>query len=347
MRSQHLYEQGLETAEQRLEAAGFHTMHMSDMPEHPGLVAGTNDGANVHVTINGDIQAAQDIVFAVVPSGTYVRSDSQTVRSYANHIALGPDTAYVNMEVVGPKDQKLDTRAKRRGVAHGDLDLPSERILWGAQHAILQFIDEKRLRDDQRVHLYGPSAGAIVAGVPRLNARNPSYGITTFASVGLQDPIGLHRRNGLRVFADAAMSGGKLFENIQDSDSPALLEAFGITSRFKPYAYAKFNVEILNSIAEYFFADWKTNVAAARLYGKESIGYAVTGLAGQTIDPMNVTIGWAKDSRVVSQKVRELYAEWPGIDTYETPGDHSDMDSMKRGPAGVVASTRLFLPKAA
>jgi hypothetical protein len=280
----------------------------------------------------GSVPDAWTVLYSVIPYSTKLSDDSIKLRLAAQHAALGDEYALVGIEAYNPTEKRLD-HEQRHEIKAGIFRPFSERAL--------RVIEATKLRPDQQVGLYGYSLGADVASEVTYDVlTDPSRGIVAFDVLGIYEAARMRNRNRGAVALAFAGSGKDLWQNILDSESPALLEARGVadTSEQSKKAHAAaVNKVVLN----YNLADPRGNLAIMKGFGHDITKHQLKVITANRDMPLT-TIGRMRDSTLMPADFDADLESSHRLVIKEYPGDHSAADNLKKSVEFILQTARTL-----
>jgi pimeloyl-ACP methyl ester carboxylesterase len=327
-----MHETEFETlAQHRLRAAGFHEKSLADL-ELPQVQRLEFVGTPVNLCYieMGNTAEAETVIFSVIPYSTTLEDNSIKVRLAAQQATLGPETAVVGVQVYEPVHQGLSPK-QRELIAAGSFEPFADRLLM-----TMQLLN---IREDQRISLYGFSMGADVSTEAAYsNIKNQNRGIARIERLGVFEPVRVMKRGAIAVAGTFGKSGKNLYQNVIDSDSPALLEARGIDLTDKRAA-KKHAASVNRGVLGYNRKDIRGNYAILRGFGHD---YTIARLNEMSLagisnkDMPQMIVARLMDSGLTPRKALARLRTGENLEVFEYEGDHSAADKLQRSGAFVL-----------
>lgn len=318
----------------RLYQADFHNSSLEDLDLPDVQYTEWLGGVKIPYAVFGDLDAPK-VLFATSPYGCKVDDESQMVRLKAQQIALGDEACVVGLHVYEPKNLELSYDDKKK-VADGSFLPFADRVL-----AVMKEVDPK---DDQQVGLYGFSMGADVSVETAYqmisNDRRGEYPVDMLGAI---EPARVTARGTMAVVRAFGKSGKGLYDNVLESNSPALLEARGIDPEDSK-ARKKHDSSVRRGVMKYNAADVSGNLAIVRGFSGDDTLRQLNKMASSDDMPPTL-VGRMADSRVSTPDFLKRLSQSESIETFEMPGDHSLGDNVRKS-AAFMARTVLISPRA-
>ena len=256
--------------------------------------------------------------------------------------ALGEEFCVVGIEAYAPKTMSLN-RFERGLVSRGDFTPLSEREL--------RVIEALRLRNGQSLLFDGQSlAGDLAVQTAHDMLFDKNKGIAEVTGLSPTECARTKKRGFFRMTGAMALSGGRLQENIMDSDVPALLEAWGVapTDRGDEKAIKKaVNAKVNSDVLAYMLGDVASHVAMTRGFATDASVQQLIRIFKESDLPVMVTR--SHDSRVFAESgMKELREHSrPGVELWTNhDNDHSADDNVRASAARILYFARLATAQA-
>ncbi len=316
-----------EAAAERLAEIGFLEKPLSSF-EFPVI----ENAEDTRYAVFGSVPDAWTVLYSVIPYSTKLSDDSIKLRLAAQQAALGNEYALVGIEAYNPSQKRLD-HEQRHEIKAGIFRPFSERVL--------RVIEATKPRDEQEAGLYGYSLGADVATEVAYDVlTDPSRGIITLDVLGVYESARMRNRGRLAVAAAFAGSGKDLWQNVLDSQSPALLEARGITDtseQSKKAHAAAVNKGVLN----YNLADPLGNWAIMKGFGHDTTKRQLEVITANRDMPLT-TIGRMSASTLMPADFDINFEPSHRLIVKEYFGDHSAADKLQKSVEFILQTARTL-----
>jgi pimeloyl-ACP methyl ester carboxylesterase len=318
-------------ASERLSEAGFHekTLEELSIPDIKQLVV-IEDGKEkaLNYIEMGDTNNAKHLVFTIPPYSTNIRDEFIQVRLSAQQAALGEQYALVGVQAHGTDDESLSWK-QRKQVARGDFQPFADRAMAVMEHL--------KPRDDQTVSLYGYSMGAdISTEVAYQNLWNVHRGMREIESLGVYEPARVMKRGAIAVAAAFASSGDRLFENVIDSDSPALNESRGIDPS-DPKAKFKHDMWVNKTVGAASILHVPHTYAFLKGFGTPETVRQLEAITADRLAPKRINVAQMEESGITPLEPIERLPD-SIIRDLDQKGDHSSADNVVRGAGFIMRS---------
>lgn len=316
----------------RLERAGFGELHLADLNIPTIECVEAADGTPLFYSVHGDRNAAETLVFIPMSYSANFEDPSQQVRLAAQQIGLGDEFCVVGVQLYAPNIQEFN-HAERALISKGEFSPFANRLL--------TVIETVATNPDQDVMLYGFSLGGDVSiETAYQNTTNPNKGVRQINRIGAQDCARSKTRNplwgGIAISKAFEKSGEHLFKNVVLSRSPALLEARGGIDLDDPAAEDRHAKYVKGAVMAYVKADLLGNLAQVRGLATNRSQIQVHELM-QNPDAPRQVIGRLEDSLICPPSfiddLRVFFGDTYNTHIYETEGDHSTVDNVRKSAA--------------
>lgn len=314
----------------------------------PGVQAVTTDNSATRFVAFGNVLSTPNVMSVVAPYSTLVDAPHYLVRLKAMQVALGDEFSLIAIEANNPNKQKF-TKEQRKKVSQGNFDPLSERVLSVLEH--------KQFESDQKIFLYGHSMGADVSTeLAFQNQFNPSRGILNIAGLCINEAARTTKRTPREVLGAFKKSGTGLLQNVIDTNSPALLDAWKLplfSFNVEDFRY-RFEVRVGLGVGKYAIADVLGNLALVRGFATDRTIEQIERLNTEHLRVKNSRINRAinntfpitaiksTNSNVFDQSgfdriQLESMRKGSEITTREVNGDHSNDDNIRIAASTVLA----------
>ncbi len=315
----------------RLDTAGFEYLSFADLYIPPIKKAEAFDGSVVPYMQFGDRAEAKAFVFMPLAYSGSLSNPSEQVHMFAYQKVLGKDYCLVGVQPYDPKDNQYQKEDLKK-IAKGDWQPMADRVL--------TVIKEVNPGDDQELILYGYSLGADVSVETAFQMlTNEQRGIRKVDKLGAVEYARGKDRGflgGLAIMRAFSKSGKNLFQNVVDSDSPALLEARGIDLS-DPKAQKKHKKAVARSVTAYALSDIGATLAGFSGAATNRSLRQLNIIGKNRQDAPRITVGHMDDSLICPDE-STLYLE-RSIRTFRESGDHSTGDNIRRSASFVLQVT--------
>lgn len=325
-------------ARERLAEAGFGERQLSDFEQPELKTTSAPDGTHVPHLIVGDLDAPKKLV-EVAPYSTDVDSPHYRLRLIGHQTVLGADYCVIGTQAFNPSAQSL-TRVQRRITRTGDFTALSDRV----EAVVASYGIES-------VSAYGQSMGGDVSMQLAYNATfDENRGNIDVVAVGAHDIAKSIKRSPvlavgvIKMMVAQATSGKALYDNVWESGSPALLEAWNLEDGegAQEAQRKEFDKQLGKGVIRYWLSDVPANWALTRGFATPTTIDQAIKLASET--DTFVSVGKQRDSSVMHRDGymrlltgSGLTAQFDGkLHSYADAGDHSDDDNIIRSAGRVL-----------
>jgi alpha-beta hydrolase superfamily lysophospholipase len=254
------------------------------------------------------------------------------MRLASQQTALGPDYNVVGVEAYNPKTADL-TKRQRQKVAMGDfspLTIPLFRV-----------VEALGLNNNQDVAMYGQSLGGDLAMQFGHDVMfNPQRGVAPLSAIGAIEMARNIDRGRLGIIKAMTSSGGELAQNVVDSQSDALLEAWGVKlpAKSEKAMMKKINGKVNSDVGKYVFASLREAAAMTGGFGTDKSSSQAEALLRRTTLPMFIARSLRSTvfDAATFANLRNEYESRQNTIFYEENGDHSSDDNIRRSAARIL-----------